>query len=384
MKQYIFQQTDNSESYNFIEKTDDLLAKLCKNEKSADVIDREEANIAHMCLDLLIEVTTGSCPRNQEFLSVCGLVERAQKVLRAPFRFLRSLGHEAYPSEVRLMKSKIVLLLQTLLELRQDEIVHRNFAFRTDTGGLKQRIMFIHRWFLGDTLKLSNAAVAVSEASDWYAVIDDAAADDGIVVPETNPFILLESVELTEDQLSDYFNEAFIWVMLKKELGKVSEAFKESTDPIITPFEDDISHYVNEEQYRKAKQVNVLETKYLAAYDFFNLWINVIEISLDGTLFDQYFRMPKLSNFVLGRTKMDIVNNVSIESPGSKAKNFCSMTQDAYVQTMHTLYLSQWGCRFPGVKPIKPFNFFLKNDSYNLINIQRYCLGVASVLSLLD
>ena len=84
MKQYIFQQIDNSHSYNFVEKTGDLFMKLCKNEKKADVIDKEEADVAQMALDTLLEVSTGPCPRNQDFLSLCGFVETAQKVLSAP------------------------------------------------------------------------------------------------------------------------------------------------------------------------------------------------------------------------------------------------------------------------------------------------------------
>merc|ERR1719428_2441316 len=100
MQQYVFQQVDNTVSHNFVEKTADLFTKLCKNEKAADILDEEEADVAQMCLDLLVELTTGPCPRNQEFLSVSGIVETAQKVLRAPFRCLRSATQEAYPLEV--------------------------------------------------------------------------------------------------------------------------------------------------------------------------------------------------------------------------------------------------------------------------------------------
>ena len=48
MQNYVFQQSDNSESYNFVEKSLDLLIKLCKNEKAADILDKEEANAVQM------------------------------------------------------------------------------------------------------------------------------------------------------------------------------------------------------------------------------------------------------------------------------------------------------------------------------------------------
>ena len=51
-------------------------------------------------------------------------------------------------------------------------------------------------------------------------------------------------------------------------------------------------------------------------------------VIVDGKLFDHYFRMPILCNFVLGHAKENIVNNVSIDTPEVKAKDFCRMVKD--------------------------------------------------------
>lgn len=193
--------------------------------------------------------------------------------------------------------------------------------------------------------------------------------------------VMLDAAELVEEDLSDFFNEAFSITMLRRTLADINQDFKDDTEPAITPFKDDRTLYVNEEQYMKAKHKNMMEMKYVAAYDFFNVWINCIEIVLDGKIFEFFFRMPMLCNFVLGRAKLDIVNKVSIESPEDKAKDFCGMTMDTYDQTLHTRELSKFGIRLPGMKPIRPFNFFLKNDSKNLMDISKYGLALACVLN---
>jgi hypothetical protein len=57
------------------------------------------------------------------------------------------------------------------------------------------------------------------------------------------------------------------------------------------------------------------------------------------------------------------------------------MAKDVYAQTSHTRQLSQWRIRIPGVFNLKPFNFFLKNDSRNLSAVNNYSLAVAVVLN---
>mmetsp|Transcript_3049 Transcript_3049/g.9033 ORF Transcript_3049/g.9033 Transcript_3049/m.9033 type:complete len:509 (-) Transcript_3049:27-1553(-) len=116
----------------------------------------------------------------------------------------------------------------------------------------------------------------------------------------------------------------------------------------------------------------------------------MIEVSVDGKVFDLYFRMPMLCNYVLGSEKATILNEVTIESPEAKVKDFVIRCSNLFDMTKHTRNLSQWS---PGVlsclrsrnggRPPRPLLFFLKDDSQNLTRLSHLCLAIAVLLNLL-
>ena len=76
MQDYVYFQSDNSSSVNFVEKTVELVLRVMKNQESADNLDGEELDLLTGAVELIIEILQGPCRRNQLFCSVSGLVEQ--------------------------------------------------------------------------------------------------------------------------------------------------------------------------------------------------------------------------------------------------------------------------------------------------------------------
>lgn len=116
-------------------------------------------------------------------------------------------------------------------------------------------------------------------------------------------------------------------------------------------------------------------------YNFFSRWLKSIEVVVDGALFEVWFRMPVICDFVLGSAKRDIEHKITFASPEEKAAEFLEMSLDIFGQTEHTRMLSKW--EWPALTPVlpgflrRPFNFFLKNDARMLMQITAYSLYVA-------
>eukprot|EP00397_Hematodinium_sp_SG-2012_P000177 GEMP01000177.1.p1 GENE.GEMP01000177.1~~GEMP01000177.1.p1 ORF type:complete len:2785 (+),score=546.68 GEMP01000177.1:287-8641(+) len=370
MQNYIFHQLDNSISFNFVERSVEVVLRLCKNEEASNGIDEDEIDAQCQSVDLLIEMLQGPCERNQKFMSVSGLVEGSQKILRGKFDYLCSKDDDPYPESVRQLKAKITLCLLSLLEARQDTEVHKNLMYRLDTGLLKSRLVFVHRYFLSHILKLGNAN------------LDDMGEPDDIVVPAGAN--LLE--DFYDEQIADWFDEAFNLIMLIEQIAPLDDDFKRETRPVMPDFNDDPSLYVNNIAYMKAQRQYTSEMKYFEAYEFFNIWIQSIEIVMQNKLFALYFRKPVLCNFVLGISKRNIVNNIVFSSPEEKAKDFMEMCLSTYDQTLHTRTLSklQWiGSKCIPASIKRPLHFFLKNDSLYLMKLQEYALILAFIQNLL-
>merc|ERR1719456_125541 len=124
MQDYIFQQVDNSMSYNLIDATAMLILKLSKNTTLADCIDPQEAEVLGQAIELLVEVMQGPATRNQLQLSVSGLVEASMKVLKSDMTVLCATADEEgcppleamYPKFVRNLKAQWMKLVGTMME----------------------------------------------------------------------------------------------------------------------------------------------------------------------------------------------------------------------------------------------------------------------------
>lgn len=386
MQGYIFRQVDNTSSFNFVERTGILAMKICKNEKAADDVDETEIKCFLKAMSLLLGLSTGPEPRNQNFLSTSGLVENITKVLASQFGLLRRLADgDCYPAIVRKTKAQCTMCLLGMLELRSNAEVHRNILYRIDDFRLKSRLVFIHRWFLSKyIIKHSHGSATPPHkiGESGTCLLDSQGEDDGITIPDESPEVLLES--FGESDLSDMFDEAFIILMVMRELSAYSEKFRDSVVAHSVTFEDDPSLYLSAHAYEVAKHQYQQDLKYNASFNFFDHWINTIEVVVDGHVYDAHFRMPLVCNFVLGRTKVDIMNTVKIDSPEDKARDFVEQCSAAYSQTLHTRVLSEW------TPPImncdrrylpRPLNFFLKNDSQNLTLSSQVALGVAALIN---
>merc|ERR1719502_1528216 len=82
-----------------------------------------------------------------------------------------------------------------MLEAREDDEVHINVLFRLDVFALKNRLIFVHRYFLSRILGLGTCN------------LDDLDQPDDIKVPEGPPERVLE--EYTDVMMNDFFDEAF-------------------------------------------------------------------------------------------------------------------------------------------------------------------------------
>ena len=152
MQNYVFLQVDNSVSINFVERTIDLILKLCPHDQESNRIDYEECEVLIQAVDLIIELMQGPCERTQNFAAVSGLVEGIQKILAGKFELILELSEEAYedpyPPIVRELKYKLMVSIQAMLELRRDTSVQKSVLYRCDPYILKNRIIFSHRYFL--------------------------------------------------------------------------------------------------------------------------------------------------------------------------------------------------------------------------------------------
>merc|ERR1719235_901569 len=107
-------------SFNFAEKNVEVCVKLCKNENACDVIDDAEIEVFSTCMELLIEMNQGPCENNQQFISVSGIVEVIQKIMKAKFIYLiKTSDNNPYPPSVRRAKELIMLFLLSMLETRR-------------------------------------------------------------------------------------------------------------------------------------------------------------------------------------------------------------------------------------------------------------------------
>lgn len=372
IQEYIFQQVDNLKSYNLVEKTGELIAKMAKSEHTCDVTDSEEAQCLGQALDLLVELMQGPCPRNQEVLSVSGLVEVSQKMLRARFKYLvETAEQDPYPEDVRELKSKILITLNSMLECRRGEYVHRNVMYRLDRLVLKARLVFVFRYFVASNIDgLMHGALEDNPELDRHTAHD----------PEPH---FLEA--LSDEGMNDMFGEAFGVTMLLKQLMPISEDFKTEVSPSIPKFIDNRTKYVDENSYKEHKRHYEEAIRYQRAYFFFERFIRCIEVVIDGQLQEVYFRLPKLCGYVLGAEKQRILETVSFESPEDKAKEFIEMALQTYRQTLHTESLSKWrllGCWcFPTILR-QPFYWFLKNDSKNLSKLSQLSLMLSFIIAL--
>ncbi len=160
MQDYVFLQVDNSISINFVERTVDLILKLCPHDIESNKMDIEEMEVLIQAVDLIIELMQGPCERTQNFTAVSGLVEGIQKILRGKFELILELDEggdgldDPYPAIVRELKSKLLVSIQAMLELRKDTSVQKSVLYRCDPFTLKNRIIFSHRYFLMKVLKL--------------------------------------------------------------------------------------------------------------------------------------------------------------------------------------------------------------------------------------
>ncbi|CAD7946435.1 unnamed protein product [Amoebophrya sp. A25] len=379
MQDYLYLQQDNSVSVNFVERTVELVIALVKNRDAADNLDEEEMDLLSAGVDLIIEVLQGPCERNQLYCSVGGLVEQINKILRWPFANLCELeDDDPYPSSVRELKQKLCLCLNSMLELRKDSEVHKNILHRVDVSTMQDRVIFVHRYFLSRILGAGHAELETLEE-----------ADKSLRIPSESPELLVE--DFTNDVLQDFFGEAWELLMVMNQLAEVDDDFKKQSRPNrhLADREFGPLDFANEAERTRAEAQKTYAKKFVLGYDFFSRWLKSIEVVVDGRIYDVWYRMPVMCDFVLGSAKRDIVNNISFSSPEEKAQGFMEMSEYIFAQTEHTRNLSKWEWpQFRGNHMVpsslkRPFNFFLKNDSQNLMRISEYTLYVAVVLNMI-
>jgi hypothetical protein len=416
MQNYIFQQVDNGTSFPLVDTTADLVLKLASDqldelgdddgegEKANPVeeLDAEEAEVLEQALELLIEVMQGPCTRNQVHLSVCGLVEATMKVLKSDFKTLCAQAVEdgqppeeaVYPRTVRNLKAKFVKLLDGMLEAQKENQVHMNVMYRLHKDVLKWRLVFVHQYFL---------------QKEGYGTVNLKTLDgpeQHIRVRGVDPKLLCE--ELTLKKLDDLFSEAINILIVVNQVIEFSDELKALVE-FKPPSENEPKRaaYLDDEAFNAATIEWLQQHKYADAYAFFSRWVNNIEVCIDGKIFEIFFRMPVLCDYVLGRTKTEINNSVTTESPEDKMKDFISQCQEAYAQTKHTrelsklflpeLFIPKWMLRgaVPTVPqyifycvPVpsalrRPCNFLLKEDSKYLMLIAEWTLNLAYVINAL-
>jgi hypothetical protein len=416
MQSYIYQQVDNGTSFPLVDTTADLILKLASDQldeggeedgeqeapNPVDELDAEEAEVLEQAIELLIEVMQGPCPRNQVHLSVCGLVEATMKVLKADFKILVAQAvdegqppeESVYPRSVRNLKAKFVKLLDAMLEAQKDNQVHMNVMYRLHADVLKWRLVFIHQFFL---------------QKEGYGTVDLKTLDgpdEHIRVRGVDPKLLCE--ELTLKMLDDLFSEAINILIVVNQVIEFSEELRALVQfkppPSTSPKR---AAYLDDESFEAANIEWLQQHKYADAYAFFSRWVNNIEVCIDGKIFEIFFRMPVLCDYVLGRTKNEINNSVTTESPEDKMKDFITQCQEAYAQTKHTrelsklflpeLFIPKWmlGKFVPAIPayifyciPVpsairRPCNFLLKEDSKYLMLIAEWTLNLAYVINAL-
>lgn len=167
-------------------------------------------------------------------------------------------GGDPYPEKIRELKQKLVLCLNGMLELRSDTEVHRNILHRCDVQTFRDRVIFVHRYFLGYELK----AGAVNLADPTHE-------DVGLKIPTSSPELVVEPY--TNDTLQLLFGEAWELLMLMQQLAAVDEDFRAKIRPradvafaVFSPH-----MFATEGEKRKAEAARVYALKYLQAYNFF-------------------------------------------------------------------------------------------------------------------
>ncbi len=196
-----------------------------------------------------------------------------------------------------------------------------------------------------------------------------------------------------DDDLNEHFGEVFGIISLIKTLTRVaSDEFLRVVLPHPNPsvlFVDSAAHYVDTKAFESAKLQHVNAVIYKIGYEFFEGYIASIEIVLPTAVNHReqsaelefkkelsivYFVKPLCCKCVLETAKKQLYNSVPVATPQQKLKFLVSYSQQIYRVANHTRDLSVrkislfggiLGCF--GLHSFTPFNFFVKNNSRNLV-----------------
>jgi len=331
-------------------------------------------------------------------------VQGAEKILQARWAYMRrEKGDDAYPAPIRALKNQVSLLLVVLLELRKDDfILHRNISEFINPTVILLRLVFVHRWFIsredlmdqgdqsntggyGPRPHLCCSEGPPSEATCW---LDDPMQDDGLEIPDLPAEELIAGYQ--EEDLIDMFGEAFNLMVFLEELKDHNQNFKEKLEPKVPEMDTSLVYRASAEVVAEVQNQIRLMEKYCAAYKFFEGWINLVEIVMDGVVYEMRFRIPVICGYVQPVEKAAIMNEVPFDSSEAKLQRFINACVELYDMSIHRRDLSQWSpealssfrrCT-RGNRPLRPLLFFLKNDSLNLNRLSYIALFLASWLNL--
>eukprot|EP00928_Gymnodinium_smaydae_P093600 TRINITY_DN7787_c1_g1_i3.p1 TRINITY_DN7787_c1_g1~~TRINITY_DN7787_c1_g1_i3.p1 ORF type:complete len:2094 (-),score=438.59 TRINITY_DN7787_c1_g1_i3:166-6282(-) len=402
MQQYLYSQVGNSRSCNVPEVTANLLSHLCKDPAATELQGPEELRIVAQILALLTELAQGPNERNQAFLSTLGLIEVVFQLLGAAFERQMALLGDRYPPSIRVLKAQLAETLLALLEGRLDTTVHEGMVKRADGAVLRERIEFVHLYFVFGAVSCSHGASHAEENGSVGVPLTSTICE--LLAPDADPTQVYRRLavegpiaeELLEDfedaELDELFSEGLSILELIYMLAPHSPEFKKAVYPSRAAdetFVDKPKLYATPRHYNMEKAAYHKRVVYRQSFEHLQQFVRTIEVVLNGHVQHLHFQQPLTAMwYVHGATQEHILATVPFSSPDLKAKAFIQMCIEAHNESKLIRKLSRYSivpARFLKLAQRhlpdglhRPFQVFLKDDAKLMgqLLLLNLCLSV--------
>ena len=404
MQQHLHSQSGSSRSCDVLELACRVVVQIAKDPKGGDSLMPEEIQCISQALTLLIELCQGPNLQNQEVVSTLGLVETSSRLLQPRFELICQLEGDIYPPTIRRLKSLLVDGMLALVEGRLDSQIHVTIPQRLDPMTLKERIEFVHSYFVFGIVGVarrtveSEAIAAIPiQGNTKHLLSSSVSSPSDLYHSLLSASILAEELleDLSDADIRNFFSEGLKMVQLILEVSPYSSAFENIVKPMNEEdetFIDDASQFLSEKHYLHDRSKFHNRARYRLAYSFLSRFVRTIEVMMDGNLHYLHFCLPVTAMwYVYGEAKQNILDTVPFASPDIKARYFIKKCITLHRESKLIKDLSRFSVVPPQLLKVaqrtipdwmhRPFQIFLCDDAKNMSRLLRSALFLGLALS---
>ena len=284
-------------SFNLILEAVNLLGIYLKNDIRLEEIDESDAKTVDRLLGFIVDVSQGPCLENQAFLANSILVDICKRILSVDtFILIKS-------DTIKTLKARSIKALASLIEWREDLIVHRTLLDNLDITVLCKRIVQIYDEY--DHLK---------ESYRWDPMWDERFLDEGY-----------ELLRMLRNLVQSDTKHRFSAVL----------------EPSFNPLPLNRDHYKSDKAFENARNQNEDNKKYFTAYYSLLKQLASVEVRWNGKLGCVHFPLPSECSYLTEDTKESVKSKLDYGSD-DKHRDFIEMARDIVSEMQHYERLSAY------------------------------------------